>query len=176
MIKRITNEKDFNTVLKSIDIISVSQDKRSFYRDILDYITDSEEELTVLIYLLNEDLNQATLIAERNLFSNYLRNFLVIKNKNKILWEVIRKNRIKIHRDLLNNGEADLEIKSLNKSIAFGIPINSGDNNVLGAIWILSNNEAKNLGDYSNLKNALIEIGRKIAIKEEYDTDKEGLH
>ena len=176
MIKRITNEKDFNTVLKSIDIISVSQDKRSFYRDILDYITDAEEELTVLIYLLNEDLNQATLVAERNLFSNYLRNFLVIKNRNKILWEVIRKNRIKIHRDLLNNDYADIEIKSLNKSTAFGVPINLVDNNAIGAIWILSNNEAKDLNDYTNLKNGLLEIGRKIASKEEVDSDKSGLH
>jgi len=176
MIKRITDEKDFNTVLKSIDIISASQDKQSFYRDILDYITDSEEELTVLIYLLNEDLNQATLVAERNLFSNYLRNFLVIKNKNKILWEVIRKNRIKIHRDLLDNDDVDIEIKSLNKSTAFGVPINLVDNNAIGAIWILSNNEAKGLDDYTNLKNALLEIGRKIASKEEIDTDEKGLH
>ena len=176
MIKRITDEKDFNTVLKSIDIVSASQDKRSFYRDILDYITDSEEELTVLIYLLNEDLNQATLVAERNLFSNYLRNFLVIKNKNKILWEVIRKNRIKIHRDLLENDDVDIEIKSLNKSTAFGVPINLVDNNAIGAIWILSNTEAKVLDDYTNLKNALLEIGRKIASKEEFHTDNKGLH
>ena len=176
MIKRIIEEKDFNIVLKNIEIISVTQDKRGFYRGLLDYITDSNDELTVMIYLLNEELNQATLVAERNLFSNYLRNFLVIKDKNRVLWEVIKKNRIKIHRNLLSDDEFDPEIRSLKKSTAFGVPILSGDSNAIGAIWILSNDEAKSTKDYNNLKNALLEIGRKIASKEESETDINGLH
>lgn len=176
MIKKIAKEKNFQTILNNIDIISVSKDKHRFYRDILDYISESEEGMTVLIYLLNNGLNQATLAAERNLFSSHIRKFLVIKSDNKTLWEVIGKNRIKVYRDLPNNEDVDVEIKSLEKSTAFGVPINTDDDITIGAIWIFSNDVSKDVNDYCKLKNALEKISREVAVKEENNIMMEGLH
>ncbi len=78
MIKGSIASIDYSKAAKDIELISVSQDRRSFYKEILDNITETTEKGTVLIHLLNEESTQATLVAECNLFSDNLKRFLTI--------------------------------------------------------------------------------------------------
>ena len=176
MIKGTAAANDFIKELKDTDIVSASQDKRSFYKEILDNISDSEEEKTILVYLLNDSSTQATLVAERNFFSDYLKDFLTIDANSKTMWAPVKENRIKVFRNLVSNQNVGEKIKSLQKSSALGVPITSESGDVIGSIWVLGNNDAKTTSEYVNLKNSLLEATKKIAWKEEHDKNKDGLH
>jgi len=176
MIKGTSAANDFIKELKDTDIVSASQDKRSFYKEILDNISDSEEEKTILVYLLNDSSTQATLVAERNFFYDYLKDFLSIDANSKTMWAPVKENRIKVFRNLVSNENVGEKIKPLQKSSALGVPITSESGDVIGSIWVLGNNDAKSTREYVNLKDLLLEAANKIAWKEENDKNKEGLH
>ncbi len=176
MIKGSIASIDYSKAAKDIELISVSQDRRSFYKEILDNITEATEKGTVLIHLLNEESTQATLVAERNFFSDYLKDFLTIDSNSKTMWAPVKENRIKVFRNLVSNENVGVKIKSLQKSSALGVPITSESGDVIGSIWVLSNNNKKSTRDYVSLRDSLLEAGNKIAWKEENDKNKEGLH
>jgi len=176
MIKGSTASNDIEKHIEQIDFVSASQDKRSFYKEILDSISHTEQDCTVLVYLLNERSTQATLVAERNFFSDYLKDFLSIDANFKTMWSPMNENRIKVLRNLVSNENVGEKIKSLQKSSALGVPITSESGDVIGSIWVLGNNDAKTTSEYVSLKDSLLEAGNKIAWKEEHDRNKEGLH
>ena len=176
MIKGSTASNDIENHLEEIDFVSASQDKRSFYKEILNNISHTEEDSTVLVYLLNERSTQATLVAERNFFSDYLKDFLSIDSSNKTMWGTLKENRIKVFRNLASNPSASEKIKSLGKSSALCVPITNENNDLIGCIWVLENKDAKSTPEYVDLKDSLLEAAKKIAWKEEHDKNKEGLH
>ncbi len=176
MIKGSIASIDYSKAAKDIELISVSQDRRSFYKEILDNITETTEKGTVLIHLLNEESTQATLVAECNLFSDNLKRFLTIDSNEHTIWSPLKENRVKVFRNLVSNDKVGVKIKSLQKSSALGVPITNENNASIGCIWVLDNNDAKSTPEYVDLKDLLLEAANKIAWKEEHDKNKEDLH
>ncbi|NIP38303.1 MAG: hypothetical protein GWO07_13015 [Candidatus Dadabacteria bacterium] len=176
MIKGSTISKAYSKAVKDVELISVSQDKRSFYKELIDNITETTESGTVLIHLLNENSSQATLIAECNIFFDDLKRFLTIDSTEHTIWSPIRENRIKVFRNLVSNEKVGEKIKSLGKSAALGVPIANEKSESIGCIWVLDNNNSVTTPQYIELRELLLETAKKIAWKEENDKNTEGLH
>ncbi len=176
MIKGSTISKAYSEAAKDVELISVSQDKRSFYEEIIENITETTERGTVLIHLLNNKKEQATLVAECNIFSDDLKRFITIDNTEYTIWSPIKENRIKVFRNLVSNKKVGEKIKSLGKSSALGVPITNEQGNSIGCIWVLDNNDSVTTPQYLQLRELLLESAKKIAWKEENDKNTQGLH
>ncbi|HSG32118.1 MAG TPA: hypothetical protein VLB82_11320 [Thermodesulfobacteriota bacterium] len=176
MIKGSTISKAYSKATKDLELISVSQDKRSFYKEIIDNITETTERGTVLIHLLDEKQTQATLVAECNIFSDDLKRFITIDNTEHTIWSPIKENRIKLFRNLVSNEKVGEKIKSLGKSSALGVPITNEDGKSIGCIWVLDTNDSVTTPQYIQIRELLLESAKKIAWKEENDKNTSGLH
>lgn len=173
MIKADITNTEILEISKDIEQISVAQDKSSFYKEIIQYVSRIRQDSTVLVYLLNEDGSQAALVAEGNLFSENLKKFVTIDNSHYTIWSPIKENRVKLFRNLITNESVNSYIKGLGKSSAIGVPVIDEDDEVIGAIWVLDNS-SKTTAEYVLLKDLLLEAAEKIAWKELHDSGKKG--
>src|SRR6201997_4958959 len=171
--------KDLEILTGLIQAVHRSSNLEEIYRVALDSVVKLENVDMVMIYLVDEQRQEAVLQAHRNLPEDYVRRASRIPYPKGITWKVINTGM------MLNveNAQKDPDIgpagRDLGHHSILGIPIVL-EKKVIGVIWFLSYKEREFSQGEVNLLSTL---GNQIAIAisktkmfEEMKQQKEVLH
>jgi PAS domain S-box-containing protein len=135
-------------------------DLNEIYDAALELATKIENVDIVMIYLVDEDRNEAILCASKNLPKDYMRKVERIPYPEGITWKLIESGEIMSVEVSQNGPGIDTAFGELGRHGMLGIPITL-QKAVIGAIWFLSHRE--HLFDDEEI-DLLSSIGSEVAV------------
>jgi signal transduction histidine kinase/CHASE3 domain sensor protein len=118
------------TIHKSVSLEDV-------YNIALDEITSFDSVDIAMIYLIDENTNEAVLVAHRNAPESYLQKASRIPCPNGMTWKVIESGEIANIEDAQSNPHLGFAGRELAVQSALGIPVFQ-ERKVIGVVWFLS--------------------------------------
>jgi PAS domain S-box-containing protein len=119
-----------------------SLDLERIYRVALDMVVGLEYVDIAMVYLVNDERDEAILKAHANVAEDYVRRAGRISYPRGITWKVIEGGKVYNHEDVQMDPDLGAAGRDLFHHSVLGIPITS-DENVIGVIWFLSYKERK---------------------------------
>ncbi len=151
---------DLKIISNLIQVVYKSSNLKEVYRVALESVMQLENVDIVMIYLIDDQKNEAVLQAQRNLPEDYIRRAGRIPFPQGATWKVINTRRVLDIEDVRKDTDVGFAGKALGHRSALGMPIFL-EEKVIGVIWFLSYKELKfNVREV----NLLSTLGTQIAI------------
>lgn len=151
-----------NEVLNTLSrLVTRTRDLQEIYKVSADFLNDMEYVDMVMIYVVDEDTNQAVLEAHRNLTPDYIARASRVDRPKGITWRVIQSNQFLNVRDAQTDEAIGPAGKALGKHGVLGMPITlTTGGEAKGVIWLWSDKEREFSKEEVKLLTA---IGNQIA-------------
>jgi len=134
--------KDLEILHTISNAVHQSLNLQHIYNTALDMATNLQDIDFAIIYLVNENRNEAVLQAHRNLTEDYLSRARRIPYPKGVTWKVINSGRVLNIKDIQQDKDMGPAGKDLGHHRSLGIPIIL-DGIVTGVIWLASFKEGK---------------------------------
>ncbi len=112
------------------------------YKVALDMVVSLEYVDMAMVYLINDERDEAILKAHTNVTDDYVRRAGRIPYPKGITWKVIESGKVYTLEDVQTDPNLGPAGRDLGHHSVLGIPVTSGEN-VIGVIWFLSYKERK---------------------------------
>ncbi len=143
------------------ELVSKTRDLEQIYKTSADLLMNMESVDMVMIYIVDEDTNDAVLKAHRHVPETYLQRASRIPRPKGITWRVIETNKVLNVRDAQTDETIGPAGKALGKHGVVGMPITLfRGGTAKGCIWLWSNKEKEFNSEEVGL---LSSIGNQIA-------------
>jgi PAS domain S-box-containing protein len=143
-----------------IQTVNNCSDLEEVYRVALDSVIGLENVDIAMIYLVDEEKDEAVLEDHRNLSEDYLRRAGSIRSPKGVTWKVINTGKIINLEDIQKDPDIGLAGRDLGHHGALGIPVFM-EERTIGVIWFVSYKEHR----FNELEvNLLSSIGHQIAL------------
>jgi len=168
----ISSNQTYSEVINTLSkLVSRTRDVQEIYRVSADFMNDMEHVDMVMIYVVDEDTNQAVLVGHRNVSADYITRASRIDKPKGITWRVIMSNSILNVRDAQTDESVGPAGRALGKHGVLGMPIAlSAIGEAKGVIWLWSDKEREFSGDEVKLLSAMgSQIATAVAWAQKYE-------
>ncbi|NIP39863.1 MAG: GAF domain-containing protein [Candidatus Dadabacteria bacterium] len=158
----VLSNQRHNEVLNSLSrLVTRTRDLQEIYKTSADFLNEMEHVDMVMIYVVDEDTNQAVLEAHRNVSQDYLARASRVNRPKGITWRVISSNQFLNVKDAQTDEAIGPAGKALGKHGVLGMPITlTSGGEARGVIWLWSDTERAFTDEEVKLLSA---IGNQIA-------------